>query len=32
MYSIAGQDRERWQAYKYVNEPLGSIKCWEFLD
>jgi len=32
MYSIAGQERERWQAHKCVNEPLGSIKCGEFLE
>jgi len=27
------QDRDRWRALlKAVNEPLGSIKCGEFLD
>jgi len=24
------QDRDRWQAF--VNEPTGSLKCWEFFD
>jgi hypothetical protein len=26
------QDRDRWRALLNGNEPLGSIKCWEFLD
>ena len=26
------QDRDRWQALEYGDEPSGSIKCGEFLD
>jgi len=26
------QDRDRWRACEYGNEPSGSMKCGEFLD
>jgi hypothetical protein len=32
-WSQLSQDRDQWRALvEYCNEPLGSIKCWEFLD
>ena len=26
------QDRDRWRALEYGDEPSGSVKCGEFLD
>jgi hypothetical protein len=26
------QDRDRWRTCEHGNEPLGSIKCGEFVD